>query len=400
MGSAPLNQVNIHAQQQPPYCWATAHFTWDSLSASKSWNESSPIEFTLSAHSTLSVQEELRADSVKSASQRLTLRSALGQQISVEHVDRINILPGCDALSTYVRQFEHSLRFDDSTHHEWIKGFLKSLTVRCPLALESVKATSNALGFSFAFVRDIDFERAFESTLTCTGEAKHSVTCEFGNAIRLKSVTSQRTELHQKGRLAIADTLGRVVAYQLSLEEGLDIQAAIHRSLRLTNAESIALVEQYRRRANGVVSDMLIAASALSDDSFETLFNSGQPPGYTQFRDFMPGDYTYRRALFRAILETSSADRAYIEALRVTVDVPDVLDRGTAHITDPSMGITVSFTRTFNQPPEVTLTHKGGTRAAIARLKGPVSIQGFSAVLEDLNGHLLTGSFTWVAQGY
>lgn len=398
--SAAASQISIHAHQQPPYRWATAHFTWESLSAKKPWNESSPIAFALSAHSKLTVSTQVVADSTKRVAEEVPLADSVEQQTTIEHVDRVKFSLGHGTEVTFARQFGQSLTFADTTHHQWQKDLLCSLALLGSVALESIKSTSTALGFSSTFNRAIEFDRAFESAFACLAKLQHAVTCEFLSEIPLKSETSQHTELHKQFRLAITDALGRVVAYRLGLEEGLDIQAAVDKSLQLTNAEAIAIVEQYRRHANGVVSDMLIAASTLCEETFDEMFKTGQPPGYTPFRDFMPGDYSYRRALFRTILETTSADRAYIEALRVTVDVPDVLDRGTAHITDATAGIAVSFTRAFNVPPEVTLTHKGGTRVAIARLKGPVSRQGFSAVLEDLSGNLLAGSFTWVAQGY
>lgn len=398
--SVPANQVSIHAHQQPPYRWATAQFTWDSLSAKKPWNESSPIEFSLSAHSKLAVKGQFVADSTKREAERVKLADPIEQQVTVEHLNRVKFSLEYETAVTFLRQFSQPLQLDDAAHHQWRKDFLNSLTLLCSSALDSIKSTSNAFGFSSTFAKAIEFDRTFESEFACLANLQHSIACEFFSEVLLKSITSQRTELHQHLKLGITDALGKVVAYWLGLEEGLDIQAAVDKGLQLTNAEAIALVEQYRRHANGVISDMLIAASALCEETFNGMFKTGQPPGYTPFRDFMPGDYSYRRALFRAILETTSADRAYIEALRVTVDVPDVLDRGTAHITDATSGITVSFTRAFNVPPEVTLTHKGGTRVAIARLKGPVSTQGFSAILEDLSGSLLAGSFTWVAQGY
>ncbi|MCS6767048.1 MAG: H-type lectin domain-containing protein [Candidatus Protistobacter heckmanni] len=127
---------------------------------------------------------------------------------------------------------------------------------------------------------------------------------------------------------------------------------------------------------------------------------AGPPPGFPDFRDFIPGDYTYARALFRAILSSRNSDRGYIDALRVTVDVPDIFDRGTAQITDAAAGVAIRFDRTFRVPPEVTMTHKGGTALAIARLLGSTTTTGFTAVLEDASGARVTGSFTWIAQGY
>ena len=92
--------------------------------------------------------------------------------------------------------------------------------------------------------------------------------------------------------------------------------------------------------------------------------------------------------------------RAFIDALRVTVDVPDIFDRGTAQIADPAAGASIYFSRSFRVAPEVTMTHKGGTAVAIPRLLGAVTTTGFTAVLENSSGSRVTGSFTWIAQGY
>lgn len=112
------------------------------------------------------------------------------------------------------------------------------------------------------------------------------------------------------------------------------------------------------------------------------------------------GGYTYQRALFRAILTSSNADRGYIDGLRVTVDVPDVFDRGTAQVVTAASGVAVVFARQFRVAPEVTLTFKGGTTIAVPRILGSVSITGFTAVLENTSGTRVTGAISWVAQGY
>ncbi|NDE54228.1 MAG: hypothetical protein EB069_06480 [Actinobacteria bacterium] len=133
---------------------------------------------------------------------------------------------------------------------------------------------------------------------------------------------------------------------------------------------------------------------------FADILESGHPPGFTDFRDFIQGDYTYQRALFRAILTSSNADRGYIDGLRLTVDVPDVFDRGTAQVVSAVSGVAVVFSRQFRVPPEVTLTFKGGTTVAVPRILGSVSITGFTAVLENTSGVRVTGAISWVAQGY
>jgi hypothetical protein len=180
----------------------------------------------------------------------------------------------------------------------------------------------------------------------------------------------------------------------------LAVSDALRKAIRLTAQEALALAEQYRRHANGVISDMIVGSTEITEQDFAAIVEAGHPPGYTDFRDFIQGDYTYRRALFRAILNSRNSDRAFIDALRVTVDVPDIFDRGTAQITDPVAGASIDFSRSFRVAPEVTMTHKGGTAVAIPRLLGAVTTTGFTAVLENSSGTRVTGSFTWIAQGY
>jgi hypothetical protein len=69
-------------------------------------------------------------------------------------------------------------------------------------------------------------------------------------------------------------------------------------------------------------------------------------------------------------------------------------------IIDALAGALIGFSRTFRVPPEVTMTHKGGTVVAIPRLSSAVTRTGFTAVLENTAGTRVTGTFTWIAQGY
>ena len=191
-----------------------------------------------------------------------------------------------------------------------------------------------------------------------------------------------------------------VAQVQQAINEGFAIAEALRRAQTLKISEALYLAEQYRRRANGVISDMIVGTTEITEQDFAAIVEAGHPPGYTDFRDFIQGDYTYRRALFRAILNSRNSDRGFIDALRVTVDVPDIFDRGTVQIADAAAGASISFSRSFRVAPEVTMTHKGGTAVAIPRLLGAATTTGFTAVLENSSGTRVTGSFTWIAQGY
>lgn len=200
--------------------------------------------------------------------------------------------------------------------------------------------------------------------------------------------------------VGVAELFGRTTAYQLAIAEGIAVADAAQRAMTLTRNEALAVFEEYPRKANSVISDMILSTDDLTLDMFKSVVDAGHAPGYQPFRDFIPGDYTYQKALFRTIMESKNSDRAKLTQLRVTVDVPDVFDRGTATITDAQNGIRVDFNRTFYTPPEVTITLKGGTTFALPRVLS-VDETGFTAVLRDPDSSAnVTGTFTWAAHGY
>ena len=87
--------------------------------------------------------------------------------------------------------------------------------------------------------------------------------------------------------------------------------------------------------------------------------------------------------------------------MKVTVDVPDVFDRGSSTITDAqaASGLRITFSRSFHITPEITVTLKGGTVMAIPKILSPDD-GGFTLVLETPTGTRVGGTVSWTAQGY
>jgi hypothetical protein len=262
------------------------------------------------------------------------------------------------------------------------------------------KQINEAINFAETYADLIAFVLRISEGLGLSDLGAKQVRKQIAEAFATTDRAARRTIKRVAEAVAIAEALGRTVAYRRFLNEGLAVGDSLKRALRINASEALALAEQYRRRANGVISDMIVSSSEITEDDFASIVEAGHPPGYTDFRDFIQGDYSYRRALYRAIISSRNSDRGFIDALRVTVDVPDIFDRGTAQITDATAGATITFTRSFRVPPEVTMTHKGGTAVAIPRLLGAITTGGFSAILENSAGTRVTGSFTWIAQGY
>lgn len=445
--------VTVAETQGQRYTWGTGGFTWTSASAGKSWDTAYPAVYAFAVAVSLAMLESASRQTIKLSSEALGFTEANRRSVALAKTETVGFSETYSDLIAYVLRWIESISLVDklsqANHKEiaetisaaevlvqfltkgftsavsWDEHFARQSTVRSSEVLpvsglhtrQPTKAISEAFGISEAMSRQIakavieaiGFAETYADLIAyilrvtenigLTDSAEKQTLKPLTEAFTASDLASLELIKRVAEAVAIADAFGRTVAYRKALSEGMAINDAIKRSLRLSPHESLLLAEQYRRHANGVISDMIISSSEITEEDFLNIVDNGHPPGYTNFRDFIQGDYTYQRALFRAILKSSNADRGYIDALRLTVDVPDIFDRGVAEVTNAAAGVSVQFSRTFRFTPQVTITHKGGTTTAIPRLLGTPSTTGFTAVLEDKTGTRVTGSFSWLAQG-
>jgi hypothetical protein len=436
------------------YTWASAAFSWSSASAGKNWSSAYPAVYTVAVAVAMVWAQASRRQPIKRAREAVAFADKPRQQHALRKSESISFAETYSDLIAYVLRWVEAIGIAEVSNKRHSKALKETLQATDYLARATGKTASEALHVA-EVSQKAGTKRVAESLPLADGLTRgvgKSAAEEFGlsdrhlarlakriaeavaiaetytdliafilrigegigfNDTGAKRLSKPITEsfitsdnaLHRSIKrvaeaVAVAEAWGRTVGYRRWITEGLALADALKRAMRLTATEALALAEQYRRHANGVISDMIVASTDITEQDFAAIVEAGHPPGYTDFRDFIPGDYTYRRALFRAILNSRNSDRGYIDALRLTVDVPDIFDRGTAQITDPTAGVVINFTRRFRVAPEVTMTHKGGTAVAIPRLLGAVTTTGFTAVLQDINGVCLSGAFTWIAQGY
>lgn len=446
--------VSVDTAAGPSYTWASASFTWASAAAGKNWGTAYPAVYALGVAVALGIAESRVNDAVKGLSEPLGLVDGSAKNLLLTRSEAFAFAETYADLISYVVHFLEGLSltdaekkeleiqrgellgWDDQLAQDTSKGISESIGLSDGQTLNSIKNLAESvvlleaasrllqknagetLGLTDATQGQIEkvFSEALEFAETYTDLIDYLISVSESLAIastpqksvekpvpEFFAVSDARVNQIVKGipeALAVGELLGRTVDYRRNLTEGFNFGDAMAKALAISLPEALAIADQYRRRANGVISDMVISRLEITEQDFRDILDAGHPPGYSNFRDFISGDYTYQRALFRAILETDNADRGYINGLRVTVDVPDVFDRGTAQITDASNGVYVSFSRAFHISPEVTLTHKGGTVVATPRIVGSITKSGFTAVLENSAGTRVAGSFTWVAQGY
>ena len=435
------------------YTWAAGSFTWSSASAGKNWESAYPAAYAFAVAVSLSMLESASRQFNKPVSEAFGVIEGIARQMRLQRFETVSFAETYADLIAYVLRFVESIALVENLFKADQKRFNETCSLVDYLSKWTSKEFSSAVRLEDALYRqstvnqseifpisdshrksiiqshheDLEFSEALKRDLAKAYSEVFSLAETYADLIayilRISenlNVTEQCSKKLNKPlnenfgfadakgfgtvkrvveAIALAEAWGRTAAYRRYLNEGLGITDALRRSLKIKSVEALSLAEQYRRHANGVVSDMIVSTTLITDEDFASIVQSGHPPGYTNFRDFIQGDYTYQRALFRAILKSNNADRGYIDALRLTIDVPDIFDRGVADITNSSAGITVQFSRSFRFTPQVTMTHKGGTTTAIPRILGTPTTSGFTAVLEDKTGARVTGSFSWLAQG-
>jgi hypothetical protein len=446
--------VTVSETQGARYTWASAGFTWSSASAGKNWTTAYPAVYNVAVAVSLALVESTGRQWTKRSTEVVGFADTLAKRLILRESEAVGFGETYSDLIAFVLRWVETMAFTEvaakATRKEVKEAFQASdylkrvltksstenLTWSEGLRQSSIKRLSESLPFlespqrgvtkrAFeAFGLDDDLDRLITKRIAEAVAFAETYTDLIAFILRIseglgvsdlgakqvrKPLAEAFSSTDKAARLTIkrvaeavawGEALGRTVAYRRNLTESLSVSDALRKALRLNAREALALAEQYRRHANGVISDMIVGTTEITEQDFAAIVEAGHPPGYTDFRDFIQGDYTYRRALFRAVLNSRNSDRGFIDALRVTVDVPDIFDRGTAQITDAAAGAAIYFSRSFRVVPEVTMTHKGGTAVAIPRLLGAVTTTGFTAILENSSGTRLTGSFTWIAQGY
>lgn len=168
--------------------------------------------------------------------------------------------------------------------------------------------------------------------------------------------------------------------------------------------EMCSVLSQMVRKGNGVFYDILFSEGPMDIDEFKD--KSGVPSGYSPFVDFRVGDYEYREALYRFVMQKQDIDvNPLLSNLSVHVDIPDTEDRGTADVSGEDTRI--YYSKHFYNAPEVVATVIGGTTSGgisipiiLSTDKSDDAGRYFEIELRSQDGTIASGKISWTARGY
>lgn len=156
-------------------------------------------------------------------------------------------------------------------------------------------------------------------------------------------------------------------------------------------------------KADVIISDLKIRSVELTDALFDQELNNGGKAGWSDWRAFVAGDYQFRFVALRYILQALAAPRPTIPTLTITVDVPDIHDRGTASIAAGPGYTTVAFNRPFTSTAdmEVVGAMKGGSVNAVCQFDPTgYTTTTFNVRLIAPDNSFPAGVISWAALGY
>ena len=124
-------------------------------------------------------------------------------------------------------------------------------------------------------------------------------------------------------------------------------------------------------------------------------------PTYTDFRDFVVGEYTFRAAKFRAVLNSKDTSASpQIETLQVTIDMPDRLTFGNDISSGTgASGLDVTFSPAFSVLQNVAITAQNMNSGDFYTITNK-SATGFTIVFKNSSSAVVNRTFDFQAKGY
>lgn len=362
------------------YTWADGTFGWENNFLVSNW-----LEYVISGLS-INIDESLLCNDFSDSSFLSThshLFSFIDSNIGVISASFLESLSYCDSY------FSSSL----------LNSFLDNFTFR--------DKNCNTLGFSFN-------ER---TCLVCNHSSKSVFNNAYSELLSLNSNLLSRYVFPVFDRVCYCDSslydiaivntesylfnenYDSVSFFDSRFYDNVSVYQAVSSSVGVLITDNILLDSEAFTGFDFVISNLAIFNKEMSFSDFDNM--ATRPFGYSNFREFKVGEYTYEKALIR--VGVSSPDINFstaIDKLSLHVDIPDTDDRGVVNI--PAAETFVKFNKKYYNPPEdVSLAIKGGTTNSflVPKLISVTNL-GFTVVIHDSSGNIASGVISWASKGY
>jgi len=263
------------------------------------------------------------------------------------------------------------------------------------------KNPSDSLNVSDTFSRTLSFLREYQEALNVLEVGSRGSTHNSSESLSMSEFYAKQLHQYNSVDLQVLEDINTVTVFILNYLESLNLEGVAANNINLFKTSTLSVEDGLNRKGNSVFSEISLFAKGMTITEFKDLVDSGSPAGYQQFQKFLPGDYTYRYAKVKAVLETLSDDTPVVDNLKIVVDVPDIHNKGTAVITNAATGAAVTYYRAYTvSSPDIVVAFKGGTGGVASPEISAETLTGFTVKLINNSGTYITGSVTWASDGY
>ena len=452
-----MSSVTINIEQGDSYTWSTSPFLWGSLYGSKSWDTANISNSTITVIEDGIIFNEFTKRVVNKVDKTILVMGEKSFKnitkieneylyISETYTDIINfILKILDNISFSENNFKtitvpkmgfelfnlsetffkditktenESINFSELVSKEFvcvIKDLINmvELVQKMPTMkklevfgiIDSVKPTFNinkvsmeTLNFIEFYSDLIGFHLAISEVLNFAEKTPNNYTSVVKETILLDDIKNYRNfikTIYQE--LNTIEIISNNTVFKRTFSEIFNTIEKVSKQFGMNEYETFQVLDSYLRHANAVLSDLSISTIELTIDNFETVLS---PIGYTIFQDFQTGNYSYKNAIIKSVLEAGiNSDRPNIDKWELSVDLPDISDRGSVRCLPISQPLFIPFNRIFHIPPEVIIQIKsGGTETSRVYINS-ITKEGFIVEFKD-GSEYIDGYISWSAEGY
>lgn len=397
--------VNVSKNKGTAYTWKTSPFKWKD--AIKSWKDASPNQYTVNRLSYVSVAEKShRYQKLRKIKE--TLHIAEHREISL----RILLYEKIRTTETYWDNIKFNLHVLEM--FQTVDGILHKFKLIpsdciCLADKASHKATikrRDGAKLTDEFLRHAVMWLGFEENLKAAGNALKNYKAYYGESIETTETHNRYLSKNRQETVQLKEAFDRLYIIRKTIEDNIKVAERFKKQYSLQGHDGFAMYDAFIKACEAVLSNLAIRYGELDDDGFMKLVNA--PSGYTDFADFKVGEYEYKEALVRIVLETKVPQSpASVADVVLHVDIPDTDDRGVAQITDITTATKIYFNKHYYNPPEVNVVLRAGSTGNSNVVPYIVSTDGkddagryFEVELIAANGERTTGTISWVSKGY
>lgn len=388
------------------YSWNNCPHTWESFT--KTWEMAGMMVVKVDVDTTLTVTDTATKNSGHIYKESIAVRDACAARLDKLLSEAVRTVDSFKSGKTFARIIVEAIHVTDLLKNIRGKLFAENIGIA-----ESVpeKFLDKMVPESIALLEEYSREAAFhllaaESIALAVKYTNFTKKPAF-EKLKAADWIAKDLKLPKFEQVALAEAAGRIFYARPKFNEAIAVAEETIKEIAVLKQENFVLYDTIIQACRAVLSNIAITEGGMSLTEFEEATQTA--PGYTPFMDFKVGEYEYKEALVRLVVEAVvEQTQPSVSGVIMHVDIPDTQDRGTAEIENTDTPTKVFFNKFFYNPPEVAVNLRGGNTGDGIVTPNIVSTDKkdengnryFEVELINTNGQRVTGLVTWQAVGY